>query len=441
MKRNIFLALLFFIMPLSVYATNDVSIVCENTKLKINEETSCKLYASNLDFTVIDVSGAVKLGDNLQLISSSYDKNVWLSLDTNFSVTDINLMRHNNTNISGITIATFKVKATSNATGNSNISFNNILFGNSEYQSVSLNCNPVNIHFGNNMASLKNLSIKGYTLDFSSNKFDYSIDIEQSNIYIDAIATDVNAKISGIGNKSISYGKNVFEIIVTAENGMTKIYKINVNRKDTRSSVNDLTNITLSSGKINFEKNKTEYVVNVENKIDKIDLSYELLDKKSNAVIIGDLNLVEGENLLIIKVTAENEEVKEYKIKIIREHKIDITDSNKISNLIIKDHVILFDKDTYDYVISTDYKKLDITVSLVDDESIYEIIGNENLQDGSIITIKVIDKNDNVNTYKIIISNNTDNEKDSNSFWLIIVLCISFLYNVILTIIYFKKRK
>jgi len=440
MKKSIFLMFIFLLMPLTVMAVNDINVSCGKIKLKINEETTCKLNVSNLNFNVIDVTGKVKLGNNLQLVSSSYDKGVWLSLDDKFSVTDINLMRHKNDKINSITIATFKIKASANATGDSSVSFNNVSFGNSDYQSVPLSCSPVTIYFGNDINTLQSLNIKGFDIKFKSDMLNYSIDVEQENIFIEAVAIDSKAKISGIGNKNIAFGKNVIDVVVTAENGSKKTYKINVNRKDNRSNINDLSNITLSHGSIVFDKSKTEYVVNVENDVDSIDIFYELVDKKSTAEIIGNSNLIEGENNLIIKVKAENGEVKEYKINIIREQKKVVTASNKISSLKIKDHELFFDKDIDEYVINTDYKKLDIYVLLEDNESKYEIIGNNNLQDGSIITIKVMDKIGNINVYKIKIQN--DNvQVQNNNIWLIITLIISILYNIVITIFYLKVKK
>lgn len=442
MKKNIFLIFMFLLIPIEVLATNDINIECNKTKLKINEETTCNLNISNLNFAITDVTGNVKLGNNLQLINSTYNKNTWLSLDNNFSVTDINLMRHNNEKISNITIATFKIKADANATGNSNISFNNIELGNTEYQSISVNCNPLKINFGNNVNTLETLNIKGVNLNFTKDKTNYSIESELDSITIDATATDKNAKITGIGTKKISYGKNTFDVVVTAENGSAKIYKINVNRKDKRSNNNNLTSIILSQGKINFDKNITEYTVNVTNKIDKINISYELEDKKSTAEFIGDKNLVEGDNIFVIKVTAENKEVKEYKINIIRETKNETSENLKKINIKIKNHEFIFDKSIYEYTINTNYEKLDFEIILEDEESKYEIIGNENLKNNDTILIKVIDKDLNTTTYKFIIQNQDKKTKNnSNNIWLIIILCISILYNIILTTIYIKKNK
>ena len=63
MKKNVFFIFLLLIIPFKVHATNDVSINCNKNDLKINEETTCKINVSNLDFTIIDITGKIKVGD------------------------------------------------------------------------------------------------------------------------------------------------------------------------------------------------------------------------------------------------------------------------------------------------------------------------------------------------------------------------------------------
>lgn len=441
MKRKMFFIILFFLllMPTEVYAANNVSISCDKTKLKANEETSCRLNLSNLNFTAIDVSGSLNLGGNLSIVSSSYDRDVWLSLDNSFDIKSINLIRHTNTFSSNLTIATFKIKASANASGSSVINFNNILVGNSDYQSVSLNCSPLNISFGNNVNTLSSLTVSGNNIDFSSDKTSYSINTDNDSITINATLTDSNATVSGTGNKKVNYGNNVFDIVVEAENGLEKKYSINVYRKDNRSSVNNLSKINLSNGKITFDKDNTDYVINVEHSVTNFEISYELEDSKSYAELIGDNNLSVGENVFVIKVTAENGNVKEYKIKVIRREDPAL---KKGFDIKIKGYNIDFDKNIYEYFIKTKDSKLDIEV--ITDENIvsYDILGNDNLKDDSVIWIIASDKDGKNSKYKIVIDGLTENLKDNkdNKFF-DVILFISGLLNIVLIVLAILKRK
>ena len=241
---------LFLCFPFSVFATNDVRIVCNSTRLAIGEETTCSLVANNLNFTAVDVTGKVSVGSNLSIISSYYDNGVWMSLDQAFSVTDINLMRNATTHASSLTVATFRVKANNNIDGNSYIKFTNVAMGNSDYDSVSLNCNPVNFTFKSNVNTLNSLVITGKSINFSSDRTSYSIDVDEPSINVSAVATDPNSKISGIGTRNINYGKNIINVVVTSESGIARTYTINVNRKDNRSSNNYLKKLSLTNGKI-----------------------------------------------------------------------------------------------------------------------------------------------------------------------------------------------
>ena len=200
--------------------------------------------------------------------------------------------------------------------------------------------------------------------------------------------------------------------------------------------------LKVSEGKLKFDKNITNYSINVSSETETIDINYKLLDDKSKAEIIGNKNLSYGENHFIIKVTAENGDVKEYKLIVVREQKIEITNSNKISNIIIKEHEILFDKNKYEYRVKTSETKLDISVILEDNNSTYEIIGNENLTNESVISIIVTDKTGNKNVYKIIIDNNVKTTiQKNNNILLIILLIISIIANVIATIIILKQER
>lgn len=436
MKKNILFIFLLLLFPINAFAANDVSINCNKKQLKINEETTCTLSVSNLDFTIIDVTGKVSVGDNLSITSSSYDKDKWLSLDEKFSVTDINLMRHNNDKINSITIATFKIKASKDATGDSHISFNNIALGNSDYQSVPLNCSPIQIHFGNNINTLESLKISGIDINFSSDKTQYSAEIDADKVVIEAQATNDKAKISGTGTKKINYGKNNINVVVTAENGLTKTYTISITRKDNRSSNNNLESLNISDGRLTYDKNLTEYTVTVPNKVEEIEFSYELSDPKSKAELIGNTNLSVGENKFTIKVTAENESIKEYNITVIRNEEPEIISSNEISNIIIKGHELEFNPTKKEYTIKTNDKMLDIEVILKDNNSTYEIEGNNNLTNGSVISVIATDTEGNENVYTFTIEN-----INFTSIIIMILLIISLIINIILVMILILEKK
>ena len=80
--------------------------------------------------------------------------------------------------------------------------------------------------------SLKSLSIEGYELEptFEAGTTEYSVTVKQGTESIELKATpeDDNASINGTGNISVFEGLNVLSVVVTAENGYQKEYKLNV---------------------------------------------------------------------------------------------------------------------------------------------------------------------------------------------------------------------
>ena len=86
-------------------------------------------------------------------------------------------------------------------------------------------------------ANLSNLGItpndfKGFKAQTTSYNVTVPTDVESVTIY--ANAQDSKAKISGVGKQNLQTGKNEFEVVVTAEDGTTKTYTLNITR-DTSS--------------------------------------------------------------------------------------------------------------------------------------------------------------------------------------------------------------
>ena len=235
MKKKIyFVLLLLLLFPTKICAANNANINCGKTMLKKNEEITCMISVNNLNFVATDITGQIQLGDNLSLISSSYNKNTWVSLAKEFTVADIDLIRTEVSKKSSLSVATFKVKASATASGSSNITFKNIAIGNDSYQSVYLSDRTIPITFASNINTLSSLSVNGSQLSFSSDKTNYSLTVDAPSISINATPTHSGAKVSGAGTRNLQYGNNIINVIVTAEDGSTKTYVLNVSRKDNR---------------------------------------------------------------------------------------------------------------------------------------------------------------------------------------------------------------
>lgn len=83
---------------------------------------------------------------------------------------------------------------------------------------------------------LSSLTIDGYELDskFDKETLEYSVTVKEGTekIKINAQLADSSAKVTGVGEVSVTEGLNNFEILVTAENGSKRTYKLAVTVKE-----------------------------------------------------------------------------------------------------------------------------------------------------------------------------------------------------------------
>jgi len=102
---------------------------------------------------------------------------------------------------------------------------------------ITVNPKPVvapKVESSNNY--LASLSVDKHSLDkkFDKEVLEYTLTVEPDveKIKINAQLADSSASIAGLGEKKVSTGLNTFEIVVTAENGSKKTYKLKVTVKD-----------------------------------------------------------------------------------------------------------------------------------------------------------------------------------------------------------------
>ena len=501
----IILVLFLFLIPDCVLASNDINISCDKTKLNSNEETSCSLSVSNLDFVPTDVAGTVKVGNYLSIVSSSYDRSNWTSFDSNFSVSDINLIRQSKDKVSSLTIATFKVKASSGAVGSSTISFNNIVMGDDNYNSVSLGNKSINVSFNSDDNTLSSLSVSdcnncslspafrsnitiyvvstksdkinisavaaskatvtgaglktltkdsetfkivvtsesgstkiyritvnkekstdvslsNLTIDkgnlspkFSSNVTNYTAVVDSDKVIIKATPSNSKVTVTGTGEKTLEYGKNEFTITVTSEDGGSKSYLITINRPDNRNANAYLKSLTIDAKDIDFEKDVVDYEYKVGKDVDSLDIEAIPELDTSKVEITGNENFKIGKNIVTITVKAEDNSEKIYKIIVVKEDKV--LEKLYLDNLKIDGYDIKFNKEIFEYTLTIGKEKSLNIIAFNDNGYTTEIVGNENLKDGSIIKIIVSDEDGNSSVYQIRIkvSNNDTTSTTSNT--------------------------
>lgn len=203
------------------------------------------------------------------------------------------------------------------------------------------------------------------------------------------------------------------------------------------SSNNYLSTITVDGEEIeNFSKNTSKYFVKVENDVSTISIEAEAEDEKAKVEIDGPDTLKIGDNEYTISVTSENDTTKFYKVIVTRKEE-DESSNTDIDNIKVKGYNLNFDKNSKTFYLSINKNttKLNIEVTLDDDKSNYEIKGNENLKDGSIVKIIVTAEDGSTDTYRIII------QKDSKSNVPLIIILISSIIIIGIVVFVLIKRK
>lgn len=179
-------------------------------------------------------------------------------------------------------------------------------------------------------ANLANLGIRPH--DFTGFKYgttSYEVEVPEDTEKIEVYASsqDEKAKVTGTGSKTLEKGENKFEVVVTAEDGTTKTYTINVIRKTqgekeegTKEELgNGLEKLTIGSLKLSpeFKTNVYEYSVTYIGDSTKLEVQAIPTDEKYEVEIVGNDNLQEGENFVTVLVSEANgNNIATYQIKV-----------------------------------------------------------------------------------------------------------------------------
>ena len=178
---------------------------------------------------------------------------------------------------------------------------------------------------------LKNISTSLGTLSPAFNRsqtsyilsFPYDFDYKTlEKISINAVKEDTKEKIEGTGVKAVKVGTNVYNLVVTAEDGETRTYAIKLIKpeisedKNMRLATLKLTYIDESGKSVELPLDKTfnaetfEYSLNVESivKSIKIDTTLPEGSEGIKVSVSGNEDLQDGENVITITLFNEHDD-------------------------------------------------------------------------------------------------------------------------------------
>ena len=175
-------------------------------------------------------------------------------------------------------------------------------------------------------SSSANLKMLGITPNdfsgFKENTTSYNVtvpnNVKSVNVY--ATAKESSAKVEGTGKLELEEGKNKAEVVVTANDGTTKTYTINIKRlKEGESSLTSnitdldeglgLTKLEIKGCTLepSFSKDVHQYTVDVQEKVDSVEIVTETEPEDAKVIIKGNTKLIKGQNIVSIFVTDDNE--------------------------------------------------------------------------------------------------------------------------------------
>ena len=183
------------------------------------------------------------------------------------------------------------------------------------------NIDDGSVKSSNNYLSSITLNAGNLSPEFYRETFEYTVENlpeDTLELEINATAEDERAHISGLGVVSLNPGENRIQIEVTAENENVREYVLIVNRKqdlvesDLRLTTLEISQINkngeFSTLEIPFDKETFEYDVEVDNDI--VDLDVNPTVEREGIIVetTGEKNLKDGENIVSITLTAQNDE-------------------------------------------------------------------------------------------------------------------------------------
>ena len=156
-----------------------------------------------------------------------------------------------------------------------------------------------------------------------------SVPNDTTSVEVYATAQSSSAKVNGTGKKSLELGTNKIDVVVTAEDGTTKTYTINITRQEGTEANTEIVqeqysgdglaslkigDLTLSP---NFDTTIYEYTVKYIGEETKLEITATATDPYYTIDIIGNENLQEGENIINILVSdPDDENVAAYQITV-----------------------------------------------------------------------------------------------------------------------------
>ena len=233
----------------------------------------------------------------------------------------------------------------------------------------------------NDDTSLKEIinSVGSEVVNNDTEEYQYLINVqyEVNQIEITGIPNVSTSLVTGNGKYALKTGNNDIVLSVESEKGTIKSYIVRVVRD--LSANDDLKYLFVNEGALSprFQNTTILYDVKVANDVQKLNIEAIVEDENATYEVIGNEDLVVGEEKeVIVRVTAQNGNTKDYKLKVLRQN--EITDEFYLDSLSVDNGnlVPIFDPKTNLYQVEVDNDIDTIELSGTSNNSNVKVIGN-----------------------------------------------------------------
>lgn len=340
MKKVISIILILIIaISLNVLISNsNISLAAENLTIKTDNETvqkdeNFKIYINISNIQVASYTLNLYFdNDKLEYISGPENTNVVNNRIINvwYDQTGGENTRQNQ----DIAVFEFKAKetgvanfnligefydsngnriSTSNTNENSsNISNSRLQINIVEQQENNIELNTITGENNNSLLKIMRLDKEGLIPEFSPDIRDYYFiaDLDTNNLEVTAIPEATNANVQISGNQDLKKGLNKILIEVTSKDNTSKsVYTINVTKTSDKEAANsNLETLAIENVMLEpiFDVNILNYKASVPNSTENLNVFAVPENINGKVEITGKDNLIEGDNLVKVRVTAPN---------------------------------------------------------------------------------------------------------------------------------------
>ena len=213
--------------------------ICDMVNFIRNKNIRTEFYAYDETRTIVPDGGIIYLvneKENIKYTKINYDKNIFSLVSSDVGLHYAGVVQNNSTKAVSYRY-TFKANKSGNASfyidASTVFGFDESIFevtnGKRNVRAITYSEYQASLSSNNN---LKDIKVEGYEISpvFNKDTLEYTVKVDEdvTKIKVIAYVEDNKAKVNGEGELEVTQGNNSFNIVVVAENGSEKTYKLNV---------------------------------------------------------------------------------------------------------------------------------------------------------------------------------------------------------------------